>query len=106
MRELRNAIERMIIACDEDVIGPAHLPPAAEGANRVATAPGSEPFPAEGTLQELREEAERRIVKAALDRHGGHLTNTARALGLADHASLSKVIKRLGIERGEPGRRG
>ena len=106
VRELRNAIERMIIACDEDVIGPAHLPPAAEGANRVATAPGSEPFPAEGTLQELREEAERRIVKAALDRHGGHLTNTARALGLADHASLSKVIKRLGIERGEPGRRG
>ena len=59
-----------------------------------------------GELQELREEAERRIVKAALDRHGGHLTNTARALGLADHASLSKVIKRLGIERGEPGRRG
>lgn len=101
VRELRNAIERMIIACDGDVIGAADVPPEPGGESAGgALPPGAEPFPAEGTLQQLREEAERRIVAAALERHGGHLTNTARALGLADHASLSKVIKRLGIERG------
>jgi len=98
VRELRNVIERMIIACDGDMIG-AEFAPAGDGAPSAA-GPGGGPFPIEGTLQELREEAERRIVRAALARHDNHLTNTARALGLADHASLSKVLKRLGIERG------
>jgi transcriptional regulator of acetoin/glycerol metabolism len=38
-------------------------------------------------------------VLAALDRHGWHVTRTAEALGLSDHASLLKILRRLGIKR-------
>jgi len=46
-----------------------------------------------------REAAERRIVLEALERHRWQMTRTAHALGLADHASLAKVMRRLGIEK-------
>ena len=98
VRELRNAVERMVIACDALVLDVDCVPPDM-GAPAPAVVDDAAGPPAEGSLQELREEAERRIVRAALARHDGHLTNTARALGLADHASLYKVMKRLGLER-------
>ena len=105
VRELRNAVERLLMACDDDTITAALVDrvlgePALAGA-AVADDPSRLrlELPAGGTLQELRQEAERRIVQAALERHDWHLTRTARALGLADHASLSKVMKRLGIRR-------
>ncbi|MCB1150277.1 sigma-54-dependent Fis family transcriptional regulator, partial [bacterium] len=100
VRELRNAVERLVLACDGQEIQVRHLPPEIG-----AAAPAPEGAPEEiirtggGTLQELRAEAERAIVQAALERNGGHLTNTAKELGLADHASLSKVMARLGVER-------
>jgi transcriptional regulator with GAF, ATPase, and Fis domain len=47
----------------------------------------------------LRAEAERRIVREALARNEGHVTRTAEELGLADHASLLKIMRRLGLER-------
>jgi transcriptional regulator with GAF, ATPase, and Fis domain len=47
----------------------------------------------------MKAEAERVIVINTLRRHDWHVTNTARALGLADHASLLKIMRRLGIER-------
>jgi transcriptional regulator with GAF, ATPase, and Fis domain len=46
---------------------------------------------------ELKAEAERQIVVAALDRSESHITRTARELGLADHASLLKIMRRHGI---------
>ena len=51
------------------------------------------------TFQELKAEAERRIVIAALERHEWHVTRTAEALGLADHASLLKIMRRHNIRR-------
>jgi two-component system nitrogen regulation response regulator NtrX len=92
VRELRNAVERMVIAADGDVIGPEHLP--AEILE--ARSPGA---PAEGSFQALRAEAERQIVIAALERNAWHITRTAEELGLADHASLLKIMRRLGVER-------
>jgi two-component system nitrogen regulation response regulator NtrX len=92
VRELRNAVERMVIAADGDVIGPEHLP--AEILE--ARSPGA---PTEGSFQVLRAEAERQIVIAALERNGWHITRTAEELGLADHASLLKIMRRLGVER-------
>ena len=59
--------------------------------------PGSEP---QG-FQELKAEAERRIIVAALERNEWHVTRTAAALGLADHASLLKIMRRHGIRRPE-----
>ncbi|NLG63921.1 MAG: sigma-54-dependent Fis family transcriptional regulator, partial [Candidatus Cloacimonetes bacterium] len=89
VRELRNIVERMVIASDDDVIRAEHVPP------EIASDGGTE----SSTLQARRTEAERQIVMDALDRNGWHITNTARELGLADHASMLKVMRRLGIER-------
>jgi DNA-binding NtrC family response regulator len=99
VRELRNAIERMIIAADGEVIRAEHVPleiePAAGAAPPEAAVGGSESF------HRLREQAERRIVLDALERNGGQVTRTAQQLGLADHASLLKIMRRLGIRREE-----
>jgi len=51
------------------------------------------------TFVELRAEAERQIIVAALQRNAWHVTRTARALGLADHASLLKIMRRHGVRR-------
>jgi two-component system nitrogen regulation response regulator NtrX len=93
VRELRNVVERMIIATDGEVIGPEQVPPEIRG--ELATAAGR----SGGTFQALRSEAERRIIITALERHEWHVTRTAEALGLADHASLLKIMRRHNIRR-------
>jgi DNA-binding NtrC family response regulator len=98
VRELRNVIERMLIASDGDAIEiddvPAEIAEGVPGASRAGD--GERPT----TFQELRLEAERVIVLGALERHEWHITRTAESLGLADHASLLKIMRRLGVERG------
>src|SRR2546423_9123040 len=86
----------MIIAADGDMIRlddvPAEL--------RDAAAPGNgPPGPASTSFQALKAEAERQIIVAALERNDWHITRTARALGLADHASLLKIMRRHEISR-------
>ena len=44
-------------------------------------------------------EAERQIIVAALERNEWHITRTAEELGLADHASLLKIMRRHGLRR-------
>jgi DNA-binding NtrC family response regulator len=101
VRELRNAVERMVIAGEGPVVRAADIPPEIRAAAGGEGAGDLLPADPEGlTYRELKEEAERRIVLGALRRHDGHVTETARALGLADHASLLKIMRRLGIERG------
>ncbi|HTI63538.1 MAG TPA: sigma-54 dependent transcriptional regulator [Gemmatimonadaceae bacterium] len=92
VRELRNVVERMLIAADGDVIGPEQVPAEiVEGAS--LTTPGAEAR----TFLERKAEAERQIVVAALERNEWHITRTAHDLGLADHASLLKIMRRHGI---------
>ena len=92
VRELRNALERMVIAAEGDVIGPEHVP-----AEILEAAPARSP--GGRSFHDLRAEAERQIVITALERNGWQITRTAEELGLADHASLLKVMRRLGVER-------
>jgi DNA-binding NtrC family response regulator len=92
VRELRNVIERMVIACDGDVIGEEHIPAEISGRQSVPAREVSA-----STFVELKAEAERQIVVAALERNDWHVTRTARALGLADHASLLKIMRRHGL---------
>ncbi|MGH7515482.1 MAG: sigma-54-dependent transcriptional regulator [Gemmatimonadales bacterium] len=92
VRELRNVVERMIIATDGDIIGPEQVPGEIRG-EAPNFSEGS------GTFQALKAEAERRIVITALERHDWHVTRTAEALGLADHASLLKIMRRHDIRR-------
>jgi len=91
VRELRNIIERMVIAGEGSEIGRESVPAEIAGDGTDGAA-GS-------TFQALKAEAERQIVLAALERHDWHVTNSAAALGLADHASLLKIMRRLGIQR-------
>jgi DNA-binding NtrC family response regulator len=93
VRELRNIVERMIIAAEGEIIGPDAVPMeiATEGAG--ALRGGLRSF------QELKLEAERQILVAALERNHWHVTRTAEELGLADHASLLKIMRRHNIKR-------
>ena len=93
IRELRNIVERMIISAPGDVIGGEHVP--AEIRAEAGPAPG----PDARTFQERRAEAERQIVIDALERNDWHITNTAQELGLADHSSLLKIMRRHEIRR-------
>ena len=52
-----------------------------------------------GTFQDQKAEAERSIIIAALERNGWQITKTAADLGLADHSSLLKIMRRHGLKR-------
>ncbi len=101
VRELRNVIERLVIAGTDDIITPDLLPtgigdPAA-GAVTTGGAPSSSN--AGGTLKDQKTAAERQIILMALERHDWHITNTAAQLGLADHSSLLKIMRRHGLKK-------
>ncbi len=101
IRELRNVIERVVIAGDDEVIT-AELIPAEITAGR---APAQGPVtgrggPAPGgTLKDQKAAAERQIILSALERNDWHITNTAAQLGLADHSSLLKIMRRHGLKK-------
>ncbi len=93
VRELRNVVERMIIATDGDAIGPELIPEEIISAHGERASLGATPR----SFVELKAEAERHIVVNALERNEWHITQTAQQLGLADHASLLKIMRRHGI---------
>jgi len=96
VRELRNYLERMMIACDADVISAADLPPEIHSEEPEDAADPDAPA---GTLKALKTQAERQILLNALEQHDWHISKTAQALGLADHSSLLKVMRRHGISK-------
>ena len=75
------------------MIGPDQVPPELRGDSGPRSEPGQ-------TFQALKAEAERQILITALERNEWHVTRTAEELGLADHASLLKIMRRHGIRRG------
>ncbi|MCA9728611.1 MAG: hypothetical protein KC729_13060, partial [Candidatus Eisenbacteria bacterium] len=106
VRELRNVVERMILAAGNGPVGPEHLPsdlPISSAADpTVPSEEAVEPHRASengGTLRERKLEAERRIVLEALEENEWQITRTAEALGLADHSSLLKIMRRHGLRR-------
>jgi two-component system nitrogen regulation response regulator NtrX len=96
VRELRNIIERMVIAADGETIGPEHVP---QEIREDATAMSRETAGQGQTFLEQKAEAERRIIAVALQRNDWHITKTATELGLADHSSLLKIMRRHGLSR-------
>jgi DNA-binding NtrC family response regulator len=98
VRELRNTIERALVLAEGDEIDVADLPASVSGSTTALR-------PAEAVLAELpfadaRQRAleafDRSFLSAALERHGGNISATARALGL-HRQSLQKLLRRLGI---------
>ncbi len=91
VRELRNMVERLVIASDGDRIERRDIPDTfAAGAKKRA-------LTAEGSFLERKKNAEKQIIEEALEQNQWHITRTAQALGLADHSSLHKIMKRHGI---------
>ncbi|MGH7572622.1 MAG: sigma-54-dependent transcriptional regulator [Gemmatimonadota bacterium] len=98
VRELRNVLERAVVLAEGPSIDVADLPDRLRG--------GRGPFHGqEAALDglpytEARERAvaafERSYLAAALERHAGNVSATARALGL-HRQSLQKMMKRLGM---------
>jgi two-component system nitrogen regulation response regulator NtrX len=97
VRELRNCLERMMIASDASIITVSDIPPEIHGEDRDDT---SETTAAPGSLKALKTHAERQIVLAALETHGWQVTRTAESLGLSDHSSLLKIMRRHGLVKG------
>ncbi len=90
VRELRNLMERLVIMTPGERIDAEHLPetvgmPEVEG--RVGAS----------TLEEARRGFEREWLLAKLKQHGGNISRTAMAIGIA-RESLSRKIKAFGIE--------
>ena len=96
VRELRNIVERMIIASDGPAIDIDDIPAGMRGLQQTDGAPAAG---SEKTMRKLKTDAEREILLAALERNGWQITKTAAELGLADHSSLLKAMRRHGIKR-------
>jgi DNA-binding NtrC family response regulator len=90
VRELQNAIERAFALSPSDVIGEAALPPAVTG--RAPRFPLERP---DGSLPTL-EEAEARLVAAALAASAGNKNEAARRLGI-DRQRLYRKIAKYGL---------
>src|SRR6266545_5146430 len=96
VRELRNVVERMVIATDRAELTRDDVPAEIRDHKR-ARPPTTDHAPR--SYEELKLEAERQIVVAALERNDWHITRTAEQLGLSSHASLLKIMRRLGVQR-------
>ncbi len=96
VRELENAIERAVILCDGETIGPEHLClvknpcPAADG-----------PFKMDGPLEEISRQAQKAAeterIRHALASSKGNKTRAAEALKVSYKTLLTK-IKEYGLE--------
>ena len=95
VRELRNCLERMVIASDDPVHGLDDVPD--EIRERASGDVGS--APATPTFKVLRAQAERQIVVDALAANDWHISRSAQQLGLADHSSLLKIMRRHGLRK-------
>ena len=96
IRELRNVIERMLIATDGEAVTRDAVP----AEIRATRGPHAARRTSDAlSFEEQKQEAERQIVIQALERNEWHVTKTAKELGLSDHASLLKIMRRLGVQR-------
>ncbi|MGH9578211.1 MAG: sigma 54-interacting transcriptional regulator, partial [Terriglobales bacterium] len=99
VRELRNLVERaLILARGGEITGilAAELLGDAPAANAAPEAAPALPA-GERPLRETMDTVERQVVLAALDRHGYHITQAARSLGL-ERSHLYKKCQQLGID--------
>jgi len=90
VRQLRNAIERMVLVSPARTLTPEHLPPHLQ--SRSATPSASLSLPPGMTLAE----AEAELIRAALGHCGGNRTEAARLLGIS-RRSLHYRLKEISL---------
>jgi two-component system, NtrC family, nitrogen regulation response regulator NtrX len=107
VRELRNVVERILLLASGDSIDAAvvklALPAGAlqqasgQAVSGAPTTDGGGAIIGDGTLAARTEGFERETILAELKKHGHHMTNTAKALGL-ERSHLYKKCQQLGID--------
>ncbi len=93
VRELRNLMERLVLMTPGACIRAEDLPEALHQPGRKTVRDGGE----EESLDQARKRFERAFLEERLRDHGGNISRTAEAVGLA-RESLSRKIRALGIE--------
>ncbi len=91
VRELRNLIERIVILNPQVRVDARHIP-----LTTSKRAPLDRPMDRFGSLQEVREAAEREYILKKLEETNGNVTRTAELLGL-ERSNLYRKMKTLGI---------
>jgi two-component system, NtrC family, nitrogen regulation response regulator NtrX len=91
VRELRNLIERIVILNPQVRVDSRHIP--VSGSRRTVL---ERPLDRFGSLQEVREAAEREYIQKKLEEANGNVTRTAEMLGL-ERSNLYRKMKTLGI---------
>jgi two-component system nitrogen regulation response regulator NtrX len=91
VRELRNLMERIVIMNPQVRVDARHIP-----LNATRRAVYERPMDRFGSLQEVREAAEREYILKKLDETKGNVTRTAELLGL-ERSNLYRKMKSLGI---------
>jgi len=90
VRELKNLIERIVILNPQVRVDARHIP-----LNAARRQP-ERPLDRFGSLQDVREAAERDYILKKLEETGGNVTRTAELLGL-ERSNLYRKMKALGI---------
>jgi len=90
VRELRNLIERTVILHPQARIDARHIP--LQARKPAAEKPGGR----YGSLQEVREAAERDYILKKLEEAGGNVSRAAELLGL-ERSNLYRKMRSLGI---------
>jgi DNA-binding NtrC family response regulator len=90
VRELRNAIDRALVLCVGSAILLEHLPPRVV-AGPAASAKVATPAPADGSLRDHVDAAERQRVAEVLERCGGNQTLAAVELGISRRTLVARL---------------
>jgi two-component system nitrogen regulation response regulator NtrX len=97
VRELKNAVERLLIMVDDDQVKPEHL---ADALRRPAEEPA--PSAAAATLRDFKEGAERAFLVQKLRESGWNISATAAAIG-TPRSNLYKKLEAYGISQEKDG---
>lgn len=93
VRELQNTVARMIISCEGNVIKPEHVPVEIRNSEVETDVTKGKSF------QELKRDAEKRILFQYLEKFDWHISKTADALKISNHSNLLKIMRRLGLKK-------
>lgn len=99
LRQLENAIERMVLLADSDTLSIRDLPEEiATETFGAGTRAGDDELGFKEFVRRKTQETERKLIERALDDASGNVTRTAEKLGLS-RKGLQLKMKELGIKR-------